>query len=499
MDCERGARTAAAARGGLFLALAILAAASGCSPAYVLRAGYEEAKILWRREPIATVLARSDLDPEVRRKLELVLAARRYAETIGLRVGGSFATLSYVDGSTVLYVLTATPRTSLEPHTWWFPIVGSVPYKGFFDRARAEAEAASLAARGFDTSIRGAAAFSTLGWFDDPLLRHQLEAGDVALVNLVLHESYHNTFYAKGAHATAFNESLATFVGNRAAIDFFAARPGGAALSAEARDAWEDERVFATFVQALGRRLRELYASADEATALAGRDAIFREALAAFPELPFHGKRFEKFGGTPLNNAVLLQVLLYTTDLDVFEAAAARLGGVRPALDLIEAAARREPQDPFGAVARALARGADASRAEVRQALQRQAAADLPGSDGDRRYGSERHGDREALAGAEGCDGEARPEDAGDWPGFEGDRGEDEGEAGDHIDETAEAGRDLCGVLSVGARIGGAEGEAEADDGGDDEHERRHEYQGESGGDAEHAPGDHDQRFAEHR
>ena len=320
----------------------------------MLRAGYEEAKILWRREPITTVLARTDLEPDVRRKLELVLDARRYAESIGLDVGGSFTTLSYVDGPTMLYVLTATPQTSLEPHTWWFPIVGRVPYKGFFDRARAEAEAKSLVERGLDTSIRGAAAFSTLGWFDDPLLRHQLAADEVALVNLVLHETYHNTFYAKGAHATAFNESLATFVGYHAAIDFFAARADGTERTVEARAAWEDERVFAAFVQSLGTRLRTLYATEDAATALATRQELFTEAQHAFPTLPLRGKRYEKFEDIRMNNAVLLQWLLYTTDLDVFESLAARLGGVRPALDLIEAAARAEPKDPFGAVRRRL-------------------------------------------------------------------------------------------------------------------------------------------------
>lgn len=338
----------------LLLVLVVLATA-GCSPTYVIRAGYEEAKILWRREPISTVLARPDLEPDVRRKLELVLEARRYAEDLGLDVGGSFTTLSYVDGPTMLYVLTATPRTSLDPHTWWFPIVGRVPYKGFFDRKLAEAEAESLKGRGLDTSIRGASAFSTLGWFDDPLFRHQLVADEAALVNLVLHETYHNTFYAKGAQSTAFNESLATFVGYRATIDFFAARPESTELATLARVAWADERVFATFIQTLGNRLRTLYSEQDEATALMQRDVIFTDAQAQFPSLPLQGKRFEKFDEVKLNNAMLLQSLLYTTDLDVFESIAARLGGVRPALDFIEAAAKAEPADPFGAVRRAFA------------------------------------------------------------------------------------------------------------------------------------------------
>jgi predicted aminopeptidase len=328
---------------------------AGCSPTYVIRAGYEEAKILWRREAIVEVLARSDLEADIRRKLELVLDARRYAERIGLEVGGSFTSLSYVDGPTMLYVLTATPRTSLEPHTWWFPIVGSVPYKGFFERTLAEAEAKSLIEKGLDTSIRGAAAFSTLGWFDDPLLRHQLAGDEVALVNLVFHELYHGTFYAKGAHATPFNESLATFVGHRAAIDFFAARPDDAAPAERARQSWADERRFATFVQTLAARLRTLYEASDEATALTGREALFVAAQDEFKTLTFHGTRFERFDDVRLNNAVLLQSILYTTDLDVFEAITAASGGLRPALDVIEKAAEDDAEDPFGAVKRVLA------------------------------------------------------------------------------------------------------------------------------------------------
>jgi len=329
---------------------------AGCSPSYVLRAGYEEAKILWRREPITTILARPDVDPEVRRKLELVLDARRFAASLGLKVGGSFTALSYVDGTTTLYVLTATPRTSLEPHMWWFPIVGKVPYKGFFDGDRALAEARALHDRGLDTSIRGAAAFSTLGWFDDPLLRHQLAGDDVSLVNLIFHETYHSTFYTRGPHATAFNESLATFVGYHATIDFFAARPADAASLQEARDAWDDERTFGAFVQGIAAQLRVLYASKDEATALVERQQVFAAAAEDFKTLRFHGHRFEKFDDVPLNNAVLLQSLLYTTDLEVFEGIAARLGALRPAVDLIEAAARAQPKEPFEAVERGFAR-----------------------------------------------------------------------------------------------------------------------------------------------
>ncbi len=253
-----GARRSA--RIGRALLLATVVAVAGCSPGYVLRAGYEEAKILWRREPFERALARGNLDGDERRKINAVLAARDFARGLGFNVGGSYASLSYVDGDTTLFVLTAAPRTALRPHTWWFPIVGEVPYKGFFDRARAEAEVAALEAQGYDTAVRTAAAFSTLGWFDDPLLRHLLRHDEAFLVDLVLHELYHNTFYVPGH--TAFNESLATFVGHRAAIAFFAARPGEEASARRAETVWAETLRFAAFVQGLADRLRAVYAEA---------------------------------------------------------------------------------------------------------------------------------------------------------------------------------------------------------------------------------------------
>ena len=122
----------------VYLALLALVGVSGCSPAYVLRAGYEEAKILWRRQPIEEILARNDLDESVRDKLGLVLRARKFAEEdLGLRVGGSYGTFASVDADQIVHVVTAAQRFRLEPHTWWFPIVGRVPYKGFFSEAAA--------------------------------------------------------------------------------------------------------------------------------------------------------------------------------------------------------------------------------------------------------------------------------------------------------------------------------------------------------------------------
>ena len=135
---------------------------SGCSPLYVIRAAYEEGKILWRREPITAYLAKPDLGADTEDKLKLVLAVREYAgDVLKLNVGGSYSSYSYVDRPDLTYLLTAAPRTELKPYTWWFLIVGRVPYKGYFSREDAQAAADELQSEGYDTNIRTSAAFST--------------------------------------------------------------------------------------------------------------------------------------------------------------------------------------------------------------------------------------------------------------------------------------------------------------------------------------------------
>ena len=312
---------------------------------------------------MTVVLAASDLDPETRRKLETVLAAREFAADLGLEVDGSFGSLSYSDEGTNVIVVTAAQRTALEPYTWWFPIVGRVPYKGYFDAARAKADAASLERQGYDTYIRSAPAFSTLGWFADPLLRHQLRRDEEFLVDLVLHELYHATFYVKGQ--SAFNESLATFVGHRGAIAFFRAHPerahppGEGDLLARAEASWDDALRFGAFATRLATSLRAAYASAgDLAQALAAREVIFAAARTEYQTLPFAAGGFPSFAREPLNNAVLLHYLLYGTDLDLFEAIYHAQGDdVRSALGFIRDAAKRASTDPFGAVRRAFDAG----------------------------------------------------------------------------------------------------------------------------------------------
>src|ERR1700741_2856883 len=153
------------------LAAVLAAGLASCSPGYVLRGAWEEGKILGRRRPIVQVIADPRQTPETRRKLQLVLAAREFGrDALGERVGESYTLYAEKESDTLATVLSAAYRDRFAAKTWWFPIVGSVPYKGFFHEEDARREAARLEAEGYDIYMRPTSAFSTLGWFNDPVL-----------------------------------------------------------------------------------------------------------------------------------------------------------------------------------------------------------------------------------------------------------------------------------------------------------------------------------------
>lgn len=341
---------------------------SACSPLYVMRAAYEEGKILWRREPIAGLMDRPDVTPDTQEKLRLVLATRDYArDQLQFNVGGSYASYSYVDRPDLTYVVLAAPKTELRPYTWWFLIVGSVPYKGYFSKEDAQAEIERLKAEGYDTNLRISAAFSTLGWFDDPLLSHLLRYDKVLLSAIVFHELFHNTLYIKGAGA--FNESSANFVGHRAAIDFFSDRFGeGSAEHRRALELWEEEKEFGAFIDEVARELTALYSrDLPREDKLRLREQVFARSKTAWSsriaDRPLH--RFRGFSQQPLNNAVLMHYVVYLKDLDLFETLYQACGGnLRRTIEVMRDTVKKQGE-PFEGVRAWLDKAGD--RATVRR------------------------------------------------------------------------------------------------------------------------------------
>ncbi|MGH7857586.1 MAG: aminopeptidase [Candidatus Binatia bacterium] len=324
-----------------------LAALGGCAPDYVMRAAYEEAKLLWRRQPIDRLLRNHGLAPGRRDKLELVLRARAFArDHLGLHVDGSYSSISEVDGGAIVQLLTASRRDRLERYTWWFPIVGRVPYKGFFSKKTALRMAEGLEAEGYDTYVRPAMAFSTLGWFDDPLPSTLLERNRVTLANVVVHELFHNTVFLRGE--VVFNESAANFVGHRAAVDLFCGSPAAEEKDCQAaRDEWEDARRMSRFVAMAVTELEDFYSSSPNADELRkGRERIFASIRERAAALELRGGRYMGFAGAPLNNATLLHDWIYLRDLDLFEELYARAGSLRRAIEALRDIVA-ESKEPF--------------------------------------------------------------------------------------------------------------------------------------------------------
>jgi predicted aminopeptidase len=261
-------------------------------------------------------------------------------------------------------VLSGAYRDELKSKTWWFPIVGRVPYKGFFDVDMAKRAARDLDDGDFDVYLRPASAFSTLGWFNDPLLSTTLRSDSIDLANTVIHELTHNTFYAPGR--ADFNESFANFVGARGSAWFFRSRgSAGAAEEAEAR--WSDEKLMAAFWARLYKSVDSAFkAHPDDKNArLGARDTIYRDARQILvhelgPKLRVIGPHvLERMR---LDNGALLAHRVYLTDVDVFDALWEKEKWNLPAtVKRIIELAKSDPKHPFDAVRKAVGMPAGSS------------------------------------------------------------------------------------------------------------------------------------------
>lgn len=335
---------------------AVCLAAGACNPVYVARAGWAQARILSAREPLVEVMTDAATDGRTRGKLRLVHDARDFAvRDLGFRnVGDAYTSLARLESDTLALVLSAAYRDRLQFHTWWFPIVGRVPYRAYFSESAAERARAELEERGFDTHLRPTAAFSTLGWFADPLYSTLLRLDEVALVETVLHELAHNHLFLAGQGR--FNESWANFAGHAASIEFFCGREGGGPDTVwcrRAHDRWADARDVSAYLMEVEGRIRSVYAREDLPVEerIAQRDQVYAEALATFHNAvqpALRAASYAHLADERLNNATLLSRTLYFHRLDDFD----RLWRVTWGEDLAgllawirEEAARRT--DPF--------------------------------------------------------------------------------------------------------------------------------------------------------
>jgi predicted aminopeptidase len=226
-----------------------LAGLSGC---YVTKQAYWQTKLLLGREPIEEV---ESIPP---RQKQLIAEVLDQAEAIGLNVGGAYKHVVFPKDNTVSWSVSASFPLELKSYTWWFPIVGRVPYKGYYDQAECEEEAAQLKASGYDVIQNRVSAFSSLGWFSDPIFPSMLKNDDNQLAHLLFHELTHRTIWISGG--VEMNENLAEFIAEKATLRFLTSKKIDST-------AYQMSRLelgqFADWVAALELDLKALYARAD--------------------------------------------------------------------------------------------------------------------------------------------------------------------------------------------------------------------------------------------
>lgn len=322
------------------LALALL---SACSPVYVARAASGHIGLLWRRRSIAKTIADPKTSPELRHKLELVVEVRTFAfDHLALKRSRDFQTWTPVKGPALTYLVEAAPRTSLKPYLFRFPLIGSFPYKGYFRRDLAKAEAASLEKKGYDTAVFGAADYHTGLPIADPVPSTLLAFDDGGLADTIIHELTHGTVWYR--NKMDFNEGLAVWLGHRGAIEFLKSLgpEGEPALKQYLKDDAEDEKREALYRE-LRARLAALYdGPGSQEDKLARRVDVFDWARAQAKIRGLAPLR------EPLNNAVVLGHSLYAPDFAPFDALFEKCGRDWPRT--IAALKKLDPRDPMGSL-----------------------------------------------------------------------------------------------------------------------------------------------------
>lgn len=303
------------AKTSLLVALCLVNA--GC---YYMQAAVGQWQVLRKSEPIGDVIAGDDTSEEIADRLRLVQAARRFSiDHLGLPDNDSYRSYADIERDFVVWNVFAAPEFSVQPRQWCFPVVGCVSYRGYFSKDAAYREAERLKEDGYDVSVAGVSAYSTLGNFNDPVLSSMLQWDDIQLVGVLFHELAHQVLYVKGD--TAFNESFATAVEEFGLEQWLGSR-GRPADILTYRQRRQLRRDLMALVAAARNDLRDHYAAAISDEQKRGLKASRLQQLqaAAAARLEESGRSASGWLRGELNNARLASMTLYEGWLPAFRA-----------------------------------------------------------------------------------------------------------------------------------------------------------------------------------
>jgi predicted aminopeptidase len=312
-------------------ALTVAACATFETVDYYWQGAAGQLELLTRSEPIPEVIGRSD--KALAERLERIREIRAFAsKELGLPDNGSYTRYTDLGRPFVSWNVFATPELSLKPREWCFPIAGCVNYRGYFQEAAAKGESKRLKASGDDVYVGGVPAYSTLGWFDDPVLSSFVSWPETEVARLIFHELAHQLIYVKSD--SAFNESYATTVEEAGLARWLASRHDSQ-LTTLAAKADHMRSVFRDLVRTTRAKLAELYASNanDEDKRRAKREIL--DAMKAAYEAAKQGdpglSGYDRWFAQRPNNAAIAAIGLYTDRVPAFRELLHEVNGNLPA------------------------------------------------------------------------------------------------------------------------------------------------------------------------
>jgi predicted aminopeptidase len=312
--------------------LLLILAAPGCQTAgFYSQAILGQYEILARQRTIAQLLKDPGADPKLKARLELVLRLRQFAaRELKLRPDGSYLAYADLHRPAAAWNVNVAPPLSLEPKTWWFPVVGRASYRGYFHEAAARRYAARWAKKGWDTYVDDVPAYSTLGWFHDPLLNTFIFESEADLADTIFHELTHQLLFVPGD--TDFNEALAMTVASEGVRRWFAASANTPAYQ-RYQAGLQHENDFVRLIMAARQDLHKVYHDAQlpDAAKLRRKAEIIEETRRRYAKLKatwgVGTSGYDDWFGQPINNAQLNTVAAYYDLQPAFQALLRAQGG----------------------------------------------------------------------------------------------------------------------------------------------------------------------------
>ncbi|MCK4665317.1 aminopeptidase, partial [Candidatus Dependentiae bacterium] len=291
------------------------------NPIYFFKLFHGEFKIIIGSKKIKDLQKKPDLNTERKEVYAFIFEVKKFAtETLELKGKDTYSKLYDTKGAPVAYNLTVVPSLSINPVRWKYPIVGTFPYRGYFSKKDAIKDENKWKKKGYDTYLRSVAAFSTLGWFSDPIYSSMLKYNKGIIAEIIIHERVHNTIFLK--NQMEFNESIANFFGKKGAELFLKKKFGtGNNELVIYQNIFHDQTILYDFIDEIHFKLKELYNSdLSNIEKKKIKKNIIKKQMQIYQTLPFKNKGYKTYlTEDKINNAFIVSHKTYSTDEQIFE------------------------------------------------------------------------------------------------------------------------------------------------------------------------------------